>query len=209
MFRDREEAGRRLAEALESYRCADALVLAIPRGAVVLAAEVAEALGLGLDIVVVRKIGAPGNPEFAAGAVDEDGVVIANPDAGAPRDYLEAEGERERLEIVRRLEAYRGGRSALDVHDRTVILVDDGVATGFTALKAVDFLKRRGAGCIVLAVPVISCEAERLLRDEVNEIVALEVPRVFFAVGGFYDRFPQVSDDEVRRILSERPNTSD
>ena len=203
MFRDREEAGRLLAAALTSYEADESVVvLAIPRGAVVMGAEIARALGAPLDLVIVAKIGAPGNPEFAAGAIDQDGNIMRNPSAGVSMEHLRETGEEARREIERRLDAYRGGRRELDVAGKTAIVVDDGVATGFTALKAVDFVRRRGAERIVLAVPVIARDAAAMLEADVDELVALERPRVFLAVGGFYHDFGQVSDEEVQAILA-------
>jgi predicted phosphoribosyltransferase len=204
MFQDRGEAGRLLAAALTSYEADESVVvLAIPRGAVVMGAEVARSLAAPLDLVIVAKIGAPGNPEFAAGAIDQDGNIMRNPAAGVSMEYLREAGEAARREIDRRLDAYRGGRRELDVTGKTAILVDDGVATGFTALKAIDFVRRRGADRVVLAVPVIAREAAAMLEAEADELVALERPRVFLAVGGFYRDFRQVSDAEVEAILAE------
>jgi predicted phosphoribosyltransferase len=203
LFRDRVDAGSRLAARLGHHADdPNALVLAIPRGAVVLGAEIARATGLPLDLVIVRKIGHPGNPEYAAGAVDPDGTVLENPASSVGEEYLRQEAERERFEIERRLAAYRGAAPALDVAGKTVILVDDGVATGLTALQAVRYLRRHGAAKIVLAVPVISEGAADLLSSELDELVALEIPTVFWAVGGFYVSFPQVSDAEVTRVLA-------
>ncbi len=202
MFRDRREAGERLADALEERGVSeDAVVFAIPRGAAVIGATIAERLDLPLDLVIVRKVGAPGNPEFAAGVVDPDGNVIENPSAGVDRAYLEREARRERDEIRRRLEAYRRGREEVDVRGRTALVVDDGVATGSTALGAVRYLRSRGAERVVLAVPVISAQAARRLEPDVDDLVALDVPEPFFAVGAFYREFDQVSDSEVQDII--------
>lgn len=204
LFRDRVDAGGRLADELRMYANDEtAAVLAIPRGAVVIGAEIARELVLPLDIVVVRKLGAPENPEFAAGAVDEDGNIIRNPSAGVSMDYLQRVGERERAEIARRLAEYRGGRPGIDPTGRTVLLVDDGIATGFTARAAARSLRARGVGRIVLAVPVAARDAAEMLRAEVDELVALDTPTLFFAVSRFYQRFPQVSDAEVVRILED------
>jgi predicted phosphoribosyltransferase len=204
MFRDREEAGRLLAAALESYRGDESVVvLGIPRGAVVIGAEVARYLGAPLDLVIVAKIGAPGNPEFAAGAIDQDGNIMRNPAAGVSMEYLREAGEVSRREIDRRLDEYRGGRRELDLAGKTAVIVDDGVATGFTALKAVDFVRRRGAERIVLAVPVIARDAATMLDAEVDELVALDRPALFMAVGAFYGDFRQVSDADVEAILAD------
>ena len=209
IFRDRVQAGRKLAERLERFAGdPHAMVLAIPRGAVVLGAEVANVTGLPLDLVIVRKIGHPDNPEYAAGVVDPDGVVLPNPSAVASEEWIAAEARRQRDEIARRLAEYRAGAPEPDVSGKTVILVDDGVATGLTALGAIRFLRSRGAAKVVLAVPVISAGAADLIEPEVDELVALETPSVFWAVGSFYVVFPQVRDDEVVRILAEARRAS-
>jgi putative phosphoribosyl transferase len=205
MWTDRREAGRELAEELRLRGYGDredVLVLGVPRGGVEVAAEVARTLGAPLDIVVVRKIGAPGNPEFAAGAVDADGHVYANPDARASSSYLEQEGRREQAEALRRIEEYRDGRPEPAYAGRTVIVADDGIATGLTALACVKWLRTRGAAKVVLAIPVMSRSAERMLRPEVDELVALEVPAGFYAVGAHYARFGQLTDADVKSLLT-------
>lgn len=203
MWEDRAEAGRELAGALAARGYgADAVVLGIPRGGVEVAAEVSRILHAPLDIVVVRKVGSPGNPEFAAGAVDPDGNVIPNQEAGASAAYLAAEGAREHAEALRRIAEYRGGRAEPELGGRTVIVVDDGIATGLTALSAVRWLRARGAVRVVLAVPVIAPSAERLLAPEVDELVALDVPPGFYAVGVHYARFGQLTDTEVKVLLA-------
>lgn len=202
MWEDRAEAGRELAGALAARGYGGgAVVLGIPRGGVEVAAEVSRILHAPLDIVVVRKVGSPGNPEFAAGAVDPDGNVIPNPEAGASAAYLAAEGAREHAEALRRIAEYRGGRAEPVLGGRTVIVVDDGIATGLTALSAVRWLRARGAVRVVLAVPVIAPSAERLLAPEVDELVALDVPPGFYAVGVHYARFGQLTDTEVKVLL--------
>ncbi len=204
VFRDRAEAGLLLAERLAGYAGdPDAVLLAIPRGAAVLAAEISRRTGLPLDLVVVRKIGHPDTPEYAVGAVDRDGAVLPNPAAGVSDEYLREQGERERLEIERRLVEYRGDVPEPVVAGKTVILVDDGVATGLTALKAVRYVRDRGAARVVLAVPVIAAGAAEMLETEIDELVALQIPSVFWAVGSFYVTFPQVSDAEVKHLLAE------
>lgn len=203
MFRDRADAGRQLAVRLRGYASQEGVILAIPRGAVVLAAEIAREIGWPLDLVIVRKIGHPDDPEYAVGAVDPAGNVLKNPATGVSDDYLSEAATLERAEIERRLAAYRGGRAPLDVEGRAVILVDDGVATGLTALKAVRYLRDMGASHIVLAVPVIARQAAEALEPEVDELVALQKPALFWAVGGFYASFPQVSDTEVGEILGK------
>lgn len=208
-FRDRVEAGRALADELVAMGVGgtDAVVLAVPRGAVVLAAEVADRLGVPLDVVVVRKIGAPGNPEFAIAAVDADGVVVGDPSRWADEAYVGAAVARQRTEIARREAAYRGGRAAVPFEGHTVILVDDGVATGLTALSAIGWLRRHGAGRIVFATPVAAPDSARKLAADVDEFVALSVPDDFWAVGQAYVDFAQVEDAEVVELLAGQGHT--
>lgn len=204
MFRNRMDAGRKLARRLAPYKGKhDVVVLGIPRGGVVVAAEVADALHAPLDVIVVRKIGAPGMPEFAAGAIDEQGRVLRNPAAEVSERYLESEAQRLREDIARRLESFREGRPELDLSGRTAILVDDGIATGLTVRKAVGLAKAKRAAKVVLAVPVASRQASEQLAREVDEMVVLEVPDWFMAVGQFYQVFGQVGDGEVKTLLAE------
>jgi putative phosphoribosyl transferase len=202
MFRDRVDAGRRLATLLAGYRGEDAVVLGIPRGGVVTAAEVARELALPLDVVVVRKLGAPGNPEFAVGAIDEDGAVYRNPEAPVSEAWLERAAREQRDEVARRVARYREGRQGLEVAGRTALVVDDGIATGLTAMAAARFLRGRHADRVVLAVPVIARDSGIGLRRVVDDLVAVEEPRSFFVVGQFYEHFPQTEDDEVIRLLA-------
>lgn len=204
MWSDRVAAGVDLATELRAsgYGSGD-VVLGIPRGGVEVAAEVARRLGTPLDVVVVRKIGAPGNPEFAAGAVDPDGTVIPNPEAGASAAYLAEAGAREHEEALRRIAEYRGGRTGVDLAGKRAIVVDDGIATGLTALSAVRWLKAKGATHVVLAVPVIAPQAVRMLTPEVDELVALDVPAGFYAVGAHYRVFGQLTDADVKALLHD------
>lgn len=202
MFDDRAEAGRHLAVALAGSVRPGVLVLGVPRGGVVVAAEVARAYDLELDVIVVRKIGAPGNPEYAVGAVDEDGHIIGG-HAGVDREYLERAGEAGRTEIARRLAVYRGERPAPRIDGRDVVVVDDGVATGLTLEAALESLRRRGADRITVAVPVAAPEAAGCITAVADEFVALEIPHGFSAVGQFYRDFGQTSDAEVVALLEE------
>ncbi len=205
MFRDRHDAGRQLAEELTRYADdPDAVVLGIPRGGVVVAAEVAERLGLPLDVVIASKIGAPGNPEYAVGAVDPDGRVLPNPYAGFTESELEHLGREAKAKTERRSRMYRAGREGLRLDGRTAIVVDDGIATGLTAEAAVAYVRRHGARKTVLAVPVISADAAERLSAKVDDLVAVERPTVFYAVGQFYRHFDQTSDDEVISSLAEQ-----
>jgi predicted phosphoribosyltransferase len=205
LFKDRVDAGRRLAERLAGEALPDALVLGIPRGGVVVAAEVARALDLPLDIIVPRKIGAPANPELAVGAVAQDGTVIYNT-ALLRRLHLDEADLAEQVqaeirEIERRMALYRGSRVPPKLGGRTVILVDDGVATGYTVLAALRSLRRAGAKKIILAVPVAPPETLARLKPEVDHIVCLASPHDFWAVGQFYQDFRQNSNQDVIALL--------
>jgi putative phosphoribosyl transferase len=205
-FRDRADAGRQLAWRLQQYRTEAPVVVGLPRGGMPVAAEVARALEAPLDVLVVRKLGCPWQPELALGAVGEDGAMVLNPAliAGiglAPQDLAEVV-RTERGELERRLAGYRGRRPAVPVAGRTVIVVDDGLATGASARAATRVLRRRGARRIVLAVPVAPPETVKALGGVADEVVALETPRAFLAIGQCYDDFTQTSDQEVTRLLA-------
>ena len=206
IFEDRVDAGRRLAAALQKYSGEDVLVLAIPRGGVVIGYEVARALKSPLDIIVPRKLGAPGQPELAIGAViaGNEGFVLDDEMIrylGVSRRYIEEEAERQREESERRWRMFRGDRQFPNPEGKTVILVDDGVATGYTTLAAVRVLRQWKPKHLVLAVPVAPPESAVRLRPEVDELVILETPEPFFSVGSWYNRFDQTTDDEVMELL--------
>lgn len=206
MFEDRDDAAQRLAHALKAWRGAHPLVVGIPRGAVPMAATIARALKGELDVVLVRKLGAPGNAELAVGAVDESGWRYVAPHAhevGADERQLDEATERERATIRARRARYTPGRGAIEAAGRVVIVVDDGLATGATMVAALHALRARGPKRLVCAVPVASAEALALVRPLVDEIVCLETPAWFHAVGQAYRRFDQVSDDEVVEALEE------
>lgn len=205
MFSDRADAGRLLAERLRHLSTEDVLVLGLPRGGVPVAVEVARALKAPLDVVVVRKLGMPGRPEVAMGAVGEGGVVVVDDEVMTygrvgPRE-LAAAREREEREVERRVVRFRGGRPPQQVHGRKVVLVDDGIATGSTARAACRVVRAQGAARVVLAAPVAPEGAVRRVRGEADEVVCLETPRDFYAVGQWYRDFTQTSDDEVVRLL--------
>lgn len=206
-YRDRADAGRRLAAELAPWRGSSPLVLALPRGGVVLALEVARSLGAPLDILVVRKLGAPYHPEFGIGAVAQGDVVVVDEESvEALHVTPEAFDEilaRERLEMERRLDHYRGDRPLPDVRGRTVILVDDGIATGGTARAAIRAVRQMGAREVVLAAPVGAPDAVNMLAREADAVVCPVQPEAFRAVGLWYDRFDQVEDAEVVRTLNE------
>jgi putative phosphoribosyl transferase len=204
IFSDRSEAGARLAEALERQADEQVVVLGVPRGGVEVAAEVARILRWPLDIVVPRKIGAPFNPELGLGAI-APGVRVL--DEGmlrtlkVDRDYLESEIASQEEEIRRRTEAYRKGRPPVDLRGKVAVIVDDGVATGGTAAAAVRWARAQGATRVVLAIPVAPREAVAKLSKEADEVVCLATPEPFFAVGQWYERFSQTSDEEVVELL--------
>lgn len=205
MFRDRIDAGRQLADALAEYKGSDAVVIAIPRGGVVVANEVAKALNLDLEIIIPRKIGAPGNPELAIGAVAQDHVMLNKAiveELGVPASYIEQEVAHQRGEIDRRRKLYLGDREPLSLKDKIAIIVDDGLATGYTALAAISAVKDQAPKKTVLAIPVAPTDTYERLKREVDEIVCLEVHDLFFAVGQFYEVFEQTTDSEVVEILS-------
>jgi len=206
-FKDRADAGRRLALLLEPLRRDRPVVVGLPRGGVPVAAEVARALGAPLDVAVVRKIGAPQNPEYAIGALAEGGVQVLSDRAARTVGVSEAElkaliAQAER-ELDERLRGYRGTRSPVRIEGRTVIVVDDGLATGRSALAAVRSLRERGALRVILAAPVASCAAVRMLGAVADEVVCLKTPAELLAVGVWYEDFSQTTDGEVRAILAE------
>lgn len=206
MFADRKEAGVILARQLETVAGKDVVVLALPRGGVVLGCEVARQLDVPLDIIVPRKIGHPLHPEYAIGAVDERGTRIINPIEAATVDpqWLEAEANRQRKEAQRRMKLYRGERSPIDLKGKIVILVDDGIATGLTMQLAVRSIKEQHPERIIVAVPVAPPEAMQMLAEEGAEAIVVEPPEHFLgAVGAHYRRFEQVSDDEVIGLLND------
>jgi len=205
MFDSRAEAGERLAKALSDHAGTDAVVLGIPRGGVIVAEVVARQLGLALDVVVPRKIGAPGNPELGLGAI-APGVRVLDTRIlellGVSNDYLEREIAAQEAEIDRRLHAYREGRPPVDVRGKVVIVIDDGVATGGTAVAAVRWAKAQGASRVVLAVPVAPGPSIPRLGHEADEVVVLAAPEPFYAVGEWYRSFEQTSDAEVVAALA-------
>ncbi len=206
MFRNRSESGLRLAERLRLYReRGDALVLALPRGGVVTGFEVARSLNIPLDVLIVRKIGFPGQEELAAGAVSETGSVVLNRDivsAGRlSEEFLQKEIDRQKQEIDRRVAFYRAGKRLSGLKGKIVILVDDGVATGATVKAAIAALKEERLAKLVLALPVGPPDTVETLRTMVDELICLETPLYFMAVGAHYQDFTQVTDQEVVDLL--------
>jgi putative phosphoribosyl transferase len=205
-FRDRRDAGRRLAALLEQARCEHPIVVGIPRGGVPVAAEVARALGAPLDVAVVCKIGAPQNPEYAIGALAEGGVHVLSEQAvhalALTEDERAALVARVESELQRRLRRYRGDRAPIELTGRTVVLVDDGLATGRSALAAVRSLRRRGAAWVILAVPVAARQSAQSLSHEADEVVCVEMPADLWAVGYWYEDFSPTTEVEVAALLA-------
>ena len=206
LFRDRADAGRQLAEVLEFLRDERPVVLGLVRGGLVLAAEIAKELHCEFDVLVARKVGAPHHPEYGIGAVAPNGVKVSDAYAlqrlglsGAAFDQL---AEKEFAEVERRLAAYRGGRASFDIHDRTAIVVDDGIATGVTAVAACQYVRTLKPSKLVLAVPVCTAQARATLEPEVDEFVCVAQPEPFYSVGQWYEDFGQVEDEQVLELLS-------
>jgi predicted phosphoribosyltransferase len=205
-FRDRTDAGKVLANLLMRYKDRpDNLVLALPRGGVPVGYEVAKAINAPLDVVTVRKLGLPGQEELAIGAIAPGGVRVLNSaiirEAGVPRETIEAMTVAEQQRLERRERAYRDDRPPPPIEGHHVILVDDGIATGYTMRAAIHAVKRRSPASITVAVPVASPVACDEFRGEVDDIVCVETPEPFYAVGAWYDDFSQTTDDEVRDLL--------
>jgi predicted phosphoribosyltransferase len=208
MFKDRKDAGTQLAEHLKEYIGKEnMLVLALPRGGVVTGVEIAKRLRAPLDVLIVRKMGHPWQPELAVGAISETGSIVYNEDVvaseGVTEEYLRGEAARQRGEIARRQELYRGGRKLVNLRGKTVILVDDGVATGATMKAAVETLKRELVGKLVVAVPVAPPATAAELQKTVDVFLCLDLPEDFLSVGSYYEDFLQVTDAEVMQLLQK------
>ncbi len=205
LFDSRLDAGRRLAKALAAYRGRNPLVLAIPRGAVEMGAEIASALEGELDVVLVKKLRAPYSPEFAVGAVDETGWTYIAPHAlgaGADADYLEKEKAAQLQTLRRRRAEYTPAHPPVDPRGRIAIVIDDGIATGASMIAALHSVRARGPARLVCAVPVAPPDSVKMIRPYADEVVCLETPEEFQAVGQFYRRFEQVEDHEVVALLA-------
>jgi len=205
LLKNRVEAGKQLAQALKTAS-ENAIVLAVPRGGVIVGYEVAKALGIPLDVIVTKKIGAPDNPELAIGAVAEDGTFILDEDLArrlfVPEEYISEEVERMRQEIQRRLVRYRGNVPYPSLKNREVIVVDDGVATGSTLKAALRLVRSKGAKTVTVAVPVGPSNTIKELEKLADRVVCLLTPEPFYAIGQFYVDFAQTSDEEVTRLLN-------
>ena len=206
-FENRKDAGKRLAKILLEYQGKDAVVFAIPRGGVVIAYEIVKLLGASLDIIIPRKIGAPGNQELAIGAVTEDGTTILNTRLVTMLDiseeYIEAEKTKQIKEIKRRIKTYRGDQPQRDLEGKIVILVDDGIATGATVRAAIHSLRKSNPASIIVAVPVGPPDTIQELKQEVDRLICLITYEPFFAIGQFYTDFSQVPDSDVITLLKK------
>jgi putative phosphoribosyl transferase len=206
-FADKVDAGKRLASAMRDVAGKNGIVLAIPRGGVVVGYEIAQALNLPLDVIIPRKIGAPDNPELAIGAITEDGTIILDDNLikyiGVQRDYIKAESERQKHEIERRLKLYRQNEPYPSLKGLNVIIVDDGIATGSTMKAALASVKNRGASTVTVAVPVGPPSTIKELKKQADKVVCLYTPEYFSAIGQFYVDFTQTTDEEVIRLLRQ------
>lgn len=207
IFLDRDDAGKKLAGKLEKYKDEDAIVLAVPRGGVIIAYETIKRFGYKWDLIIPRKIGAPHNKEIAIGAVSSDGTYFVNDyyvsGLGITKEYIEQEVSEQVNEIKRRLKEYRGSEDLPELKNKTVIVIDDGIATGFTILAAIKSIKKHEAKKVVLAVPVSPRETYEEFKEIVDEFVCLYIPQDFYAVGAYYNNFAQVEDDEIFKIIDE------
>lgn len=205
IYSDRRAAGKLLTEWLASIAGNDPIILSLPRGGAIIGAEVAKAFNAQHDLVICRKIGAPFNPEVAIGALAQDGITLKDDaiiDALAiTKGYLESQIRLELKEIERQLRAFRGEKAFPDLFNKTVILVDDGIATGLTMEAAVEFTRRKGPSRIIVGVPVGAAGAIAKLRPKVDQVVCPQIPEKFWAVGQFYQDFHQVKDEEVKKIF--------
>ncbi|HEU4997284.1 MAG TPA: phosphoribosyltransferase [Gemmatimonadaceae bacterium] len=211
-FRDRASAGRSLAGKLTHLRGRDAIVLALPRGGLPVAYEVAHALRAPLDVINVRKLGVPWHEELAMGAIATGGVRVLNENvimaAGVTQQDLDQVTKLQQLELDRRERLYRSGREAPPLHGRVVVLVDDGVATGATVRAAISVVRAQKPARLVLAVPVVQASVAETLANEVDELAYVLAPADLYAIGVWYDHFPQLTDDDVRTILARSAGES-
>lgn len=203
MFHNREEAAERLSRALKKYHNEDVIILAVPRGGVPIGKKVAEALHFPMDITLIKKVGHPVNKEYAIGAVGLNTEFFNETDKMVTRDYVREETEKVRDKLRERYKKYMGNKDPLDLTHKTVIIVDDGIATGSTLLATVQLARKKGASKVVVAAPVGPFSAVKKLQEVADEVICLEMPPDFRAVGQFYDHFEEVNDDEVVSMLQD------
>lgn len=207
IFKDRVDAGEILANKLSKYAAENPLVLGLPRGGVPVAFEVAKALKAPLDVYIVRKLGVPGHEELAMGAIATGDVRVLNESVIGPlqisKEAIETETKKEKEELKRRERVYRSGRAPLNVANRTVLLIDDGIATGSTIKAAIAALKKQKAGKIIVGVPVAPSSTIEELKEEVDDVLCISTPDVFIAISVWYDEFPQTTDEQVRELLKK------
>ena len=207
MFIDRADAGEKLTHSLEKFKDEDVIVLAVPRGGVAVAYDTIKRFGFKWDLIIPKKIGAPRNKEFAIGAVSPDGTYFLNHDYvqmyGVSQEYIEIQVEEQTSEIKRRMQEYRGKDNFPEVKDKTVIIIDDGIATGFTILAVIKALKKQEAKKIILAIPVGPRATIEEFKEIVDEVICLHIPEEFYAVGAHYVDFKQVTDEEVFQMMKE------
>jgi len=205
VFQNRTQAGRLLAEKLKHLKGEETIVLVIPRGGVVVGAEIAKALSCPLDIIVTKKIGAPGNPELAIGAVGPEMIKVIDESlarrTGADEEYIEREIKKLSNEVIKKEKRLRSEKKPLEISGKTVILTDDGIATGATTQAALEYIKTKQPKKLILAIPVAPLESVEKLKPLVDEFIYLSTPALFWAVGQFYQEFEQVEDEEVIKIL--------
>ena len=211
IFKNRQDAGQKLAQKLNKFKSQkDTIILALPRGGVVTAFEIAKELNLHLDLVVPRKIGAPDNEEYAIGAITETGEGIFNQEAidslRVSKEYLDKKVAEEKKEAQRRLKTYRQDRPSLNLANKTVIIVDDGIATGLTMRAAIKSVREKKAQKVVVAVPVSAKDSLKIIADEVDQVICLDAPLFFGAVGAFYQDFGQTTDEEVIDLMKKSKN---
>ncbi len=207
-FKDRQEAAQKLVEKLSNHQNSDAIVYALPRGGVVVGTEIAKALNLKLDLLFVRKIAHPYNPEYAICAISEQGIIICSPKEVAyiDKNWLQKTVEEEETEISRRRREYLKDRPLLNCKDKIAILVDDGIATGLTMRVAIGTIKKMNPKKIIVAAPIMPKDFTQSISTEVDEVIAVEIPEFFLgSVGGYYDNFPQLTDDQIKNILKFGP----
>ena len=207
IFQNRIEAGKKLSHKLSKYQATkNLIVLGIPRGGIIVGKQLSQALDCPLDIIVTKKIGAPGNPELAIGAVGAIGKPVIDEElavrVGADEKYLKSQIAKLRTEVDRRIKEYHGDKPPLELKNKVVIITDDGVATGATMMAAIEITRQQNPKKIIVAVPVIAKDTLEKIESLADEVVFLDAPEMFFAVGQFYQDFSQITDEEVRKILS-------